>query len=160
MIRKIIKLLFLTVTIVSIFLLLLSPLAWYVSPHRTSIFSFIGLAFPVILTTNILCLIAWLLLKKRKVALVIGIALIVCYKPITTLFPLNFKPETVPEKSLKVLTYNVMGFMREFKKESAHPLLEYIGKTDADIVCLQEHMISKTGKSPLTRGDANKILNR
>lgn len=160
MIRKIIKLLFLTVTIVSIFLLLLSPLAWYVSPHRTSIFSFIGLAFPVILTTNILCLIAWLLLKKRKVALVIGIALIVCYKPITTLFPLNFKPETVPEKSLKVLTYNVMGFMRESKKESAHPLLEYIAKTDADIVCLQEYMISKTGKSLLTQRDVNKILNQ
>ena len=160
MIRKIIKLLFLTVTIVSIFLLLLSPLAWYVSPHRTSIFSFIGLAFPVILTTNILCLIAWLLLKKRKVALVIGIALIVCYKPITTLFPLNFKPETVPEKSLKVLTYNVMGFMRESKKESAHPLLEYIAKTDADIVCLQEYMISKTGKSLLTQRDVNKTLNQ
>ena len=160
MIRKIIKLLFLTVTFVSILLLLLSPLAWYVSPHRTSIFSFIGLAFPIILTSNILCLIAWLLLKKRKVALVIGIALIIGYKPITTLFPLNFKAEKVPENSLKVLTYNVMGFMRESKKESAHPLLEYIAKTDADIVCLQEYMISKTGRSLLTQRDVNKILNK
>ena len=160
MIRKIIKLLFLSVTIISIFLLLLSPLAWYVSPHRTSIFSFIGLAFPVILTSNIVCLVAWLLLKERKVALVIGIALILCYKPITTFFPLNIKRQTVPENSLKVLSYNVMGFLRESKKESAHPLLEYIAKTDADIVCLQEYMISKTGKTLLTQSDVDKILNK
>ena len=160
MIRKLIKLLFLIVTIVSIFLLLLSPLAWYVSPYRTSIFSFLGLAFPIILISNVLCLILWLLLKKRKTALIIGLALIVTYKPITTLFPLNFKRQTVPEKSLKVLSYNVMGFMRESKKESAHPLVEYIAKTDADIVCLQEYMISKTGKSLLTQKDVDKILNK
>ena len=158
MIRKLIKLLFITISIVSIILLLLSPLAWYVSPYRTAIFSFIGLAFPVILTSNVLCLILWLVLKKRKAALIIGIALILCYKPITILFPLNFNTQRVPEKSLKVLTYNVMGFMRESKKESAHPLLEYIAKTDADIVCLQEYMISKTGKSLLTQRDVNKIL--
>ena len=160
MIRKLIKLLFLTVTIVSILLLLLSPLAWYVSPHRTSIFSFIGLAFPLILFTNILCLILWLLLKKRTVALIIGLALIICYKPVTTFFPLNLKRQTAPENSLKVLSYNVMGFLRESKKESAHPLLEYIAKTDADIVCLQEYMISKTGKSLLTQSDVDKILNK
>ena len=160
MIRKLIKLLFLTVTIASIFLLLLSPLAWYVSPHRTSIFSFVGLAFPITLTANVVCLILWLLLKKRKVALVIGIALIICYKPIITLFPLNIKKQTVPENSLKVLSYNVMGFMRESKKNSAHPLLEYIAKTDADIVCLQEYMISKTGISLLTQSDVNKILHK
>ena len=158
MIRKLIKLLFITISILSIILLLLSPLAWYVSPYRTAIFSFIGLAFPVILTSNVLCLILWLVLKKRKAALIIGIALILCYKPITILFPLNFNTQRVPEKSLKVLTYNVMGFMRESKKESAHPLLEYIAKTDADIVCLQEYMISKTGKSLLTQRDVNKIL--
>lgn len=160
MIRKLIKLLFLTISIVSIFLLLLTPLAWYISPFRTTIFSFIGLAFPIILTSNTLSLILWLLLKKRKVALIIGIALIISYKPITTLFPLNIKQQRVPEENLKVLSYNVMGFIRESKKESAHPLLEYIAKKDADIVCLQEYMISKTGKSLLTQKDVNKILNK
>ncbi len=158
MIRKLIKLLFLTITIASVSMLLLSFFAWHVSPHRTALFSFIGLAFPLILTANVLCLIAWLLLKKRKAALVIGISLIICYKPITTFFPLNIKKQTIPEKSLKVLSYNVMGFLRESKKNSAHPLLEYIAKTDADIVCLQEYMISKTGKSLLTQSDVNKIL--
>ena len=160
MIRKLIKLLFLIVTVASILLLLLSPLAWYVSPHRTSIFSFIGLAFPLILTSNVVCLILWLLLKKRVVALVIGIALIICYRPINTFFPLNLTRKAIPENSIKVLSYNVMGFLMESKKESAHPLLEYIARTDADIVCLQEYMISKTGKSLITQRDVDKILSK
>ena len=160
MFRKLLKSIFIVVSIASIILLLLSFPAWYISPLRTAFFSFMGIAFPIILTSNVLCLIAWLLLKKRKIALVIGIALILCYKPITTFFPLNIKPQVIPEESLKLLTYNVMGFMGESRKNSAHPLLEYIAKTDADIVCLQEYMISKTGKSLLTQRDVNKILNK
>ena len=160
MIKKIIKAILLAVTIISIFLLLLSFPAWYVSPLRTAFFSFMGIAFPVILISNILCLLCWIVLKKKKIAIVIGIALILCYKPITTFFPLNIKTQSIPEESLKVLTYNVMGFMRESRKNSAHPLLEYIAKTDADIVCLQEYMISKTGKSLLTQRDVNKILSK
>ena len=53
-----------------------------------------------------------------------------------------------------------MGFLMESKKESAHPLLEYIARTDADIVCLQEYMISKTGKSLITQRDVDKILSK
>ena len=158
MVHKIIKALVVIVTIISIFLLFLSFPAWYVSPLRTAFFSFMGIAFPVILIINILCLIFWIILKKWKVALIIGIALVLCYKPITTFFPINITNQTVPEKSLKMLTYNVMGFIGEAKKNSAHPLLEYIAKTDADIVCLQEYMISKTGKSLLTQKDVDKIL--
>ncbi len=159
MIQKIIKAIVLVVTIISILLLLLSFPAWYVSPLRTSFFSFMGIAFPIILLTNVLCLIFWIIFKKWKFVIVISIALIVCTKPITTFFPLNLKSQTIPEKSLKVLTYNVMGFLGEARRNSAHPLLEYIAKTDADIVCLQEYMISKTGKSLLTQKDVNKILN-
>ena len=53
-----------------------------------------------------------------------------------------------------------MGFLLEAQRNSAHPLLEYIAKTDADIVCLQEYMISKTGKSLLTQNDVNKVLSK
>ncbi len=160
MAQKIIKAFVLAVTIISILLLLLSFPAWYISPLRTSFFSFMGIAFPVILLANVLCLLFWIIFKKWKFAIVIGIALFICYKPITTFFPLNFKTQTIPEKSLKVLTYNVMGFLGEAKRNSAHPLIEYIAKTDADIVCLQEYMISKTGKSLLTQKDVNKVLNK
>jgi len=158
--RKIIKAIVFAITILSIFLLFLSFPAWYVSPTRTPFFSFMGIAFPIILLATILCLIFWIILKKWKISFIIGVALIICYKPITTFFPLNLKTSSAPEESLKILTYNVMGFMGEAKKNSAHPLLQYIAKTDADIVCLQEYMISKTGKSLLTQKDVNKILNK
>lgn len=160
MVQKLIKAIALTITVLSIFLLLLSFPAWYISPLRTAFFSFMGIAFPVILLANILCLLFWIILKKWRFAFVIILALIVCIKPITTFFPLNIKTQPVPEESLKVLTYNVMGFLLEAKRTSAHPLLEYIAKTDADIVCLQEYMISKTGKSLLTQNDVNKVLSK
>ncbi|MDD2552431.1 MAG: endonuclease/exonuclease/phosphatase family protein [Dysgonamonadaceae bacterium] len=160
MVQKIIKVIVFVITIISIFFLFLSFPAWYVSPLRTSFFSFMGIAFPIILIVNVLCLLFWIILKKWKVALIIVIGLIVCYKPITTFFPLNFKSQSIPEKSLKVLTYNVMGFLSEAQRNSAHPLLEYVAKIDADIVCLQEYMISKTGKSLLTQKDVEKVLSK
>lgn len=119
-----------------------------------------GIAFPIILLANVLCLLFWILLHKWNLAIIVGVALILCYKPITTFFPLNLKRESIPDKSIKVLTYNVMGFLHEAQRNSAHPLLEYIAKTDADIVCLQEYMISKTGKSLLTQKDVDKVLNK
>lgn len=160
MVLKIIKAIVVVITFVSILLLFLSFPAWYVSPIRTAFFSFMGIAFPIIFSANILCLLFWVLLKKWNFVIIIGIALLVCYKPITTFFPLNIKSQKAPEESLKVLTYNVMGFLREARRNSAHPLLEYIAKTDADIVCLQEYMISKTGKSLLTQKDVDKVLSK
>ncbi|MGV8962514.1 MAG: endonuclease/exonuclease/phosphatase family protein [Candidatus Saccharimonadaceae bacterium] len=160
MVRKITKSIVLFITIISIFLLLLSFPAWNVSPLKTSFFSFMGIAFPVILLSNILCLIFWIISKKWTYVISITITLLICYKPITTFFPLNYKTQTIPDQNIKFLTYNVMGFLSEAKRNSAHPLLDYIAKTDADIVCLQEYMISKTGKSLLTQKDVNKILNK
>lgn len=160
MVKKVVKAIVLASTIISILLLLLSFPAWYISPFRTAFFSFMGIAFPIILTANLLCLLFWIIFKKWTFVLIIVIALIVTYKPITTFFPLNIKPQNIPEKNLKVLTYNVMGFLSEARRNSAHPLLEYIAKVDADIVCLQEYMISKTGKSLLTQKDVEKVLNK
>lgn len=141
-------------------MLLLSFPAWYISPYRTAFFSFMGIAFPVILLVNVLYLLFWLFLKKWRFAIITAIALVVCFKPITTFFPLNIKTGSVPENSLKVLSYNVMGFLMEAQRNSAHPLLEYIAKCDADIVCLQEYMISKTGRSLLTQKDVEKVLSK
>ena len=158
MVLKIIKAIVFAISIITIFFLFLSFPAWYVSPLRTPFFSFMGIAFPVILLANVLCLIFWILLEKWSFTIIMGAVLLICYNPITTFFPINLKKQTIPDNSLKVLTYNVMGFLGEARRNSAHPLLEYIAKTDADIVCLQEYMISKTGKSLLTQKDVDKVL--
>jgi len=37
---------------------------------------------------------------------------------------------------------------------------DYIAATDADIVCLQEYLVSKTGHSLISQRDVNRILNK
>ena len=147
--------------IFAILLMLSSFLSWQVSPLKTNLFSYIGLGFGFILLLNILYLILWILFKKWKLALISILALLICYKPITTFFPLNIINKEAPEGSIKVLTYNVQGFINErSKKTKDNPLLNYIAETDADIVCLQEYMVSKTGQSIKTQRDINRVLSQ
>ena len=147
--------------IIVILLLFGSLFAWKVSPLKTNLFSYIGLGFGFILFANLFYLILWLFFSKWKLALVSFVALAICHGPILTFFPIHFFPPKAPEGSLKILTYNVKALGQEYKKESGkHPILNYIVETDADIVCLQEYMVSRTGKSMITQYDVNRILNK
>lgn len=158
---RIIKYLVFATNIIMIGLLLSSFLAWKISPLKTNIFSYIGLGFGVILLINILYLILWIVTKKWWLAIFSLASLLICTKPITTFFPLNISKKEIPEKSIKILTYNVKAFENESKRDcEKRPLLNYIADTDADIVCLQEYFVSKTGQSFITQKDINRILNK
>lgn len=158
---KFLQYLFISINIVAILVLFSSYLAWKVSPLKTNLFSYLGIAFGFTLFVNVCFLILWIYLKNWKMIFISFIALILCYKPILTFFPINISTPPVPENAIKVLTYNVEGFRNEFAKDAEdHPILEYIAKTDADIVCLQEYMISKTGHSMISQKDINRILNK
>ena len=127
---------------------------------ETNLFSYIGLGFGILLLLNIAYLLLWVIFSKWKLAFISLIALLVCYKPILTFSTSSF-PEEAPPNSIKILTYNVEGFRNEAHKNAfTHPVLEYIADTDADIVCLQEYMISKTGQSLISQHDVNKILHK
>lgn len=157
----IVKWIIFATNIVAIILLFCSFLSWSVSPLKTNLFSYIGLGFGMILLLNIGYLILWIIFAKWKLALASLIAIILCYKPITTIFPLQLFSEEAPTEALKVLTYNVEGFPEERSKNSfEHPILDYIARTDADIVCLQEYLVSKTGRSIFSQRDINRILNK
>ncbi len=158
---RVIKYIVFATNVIMIGLLLSSYLAWTVSPLKTNLFSYIGLAFAIILIINILYLILWIFTKKWGLALISFAALVISSKPILTFFPLNISQKEVPENSIQLLTYNVQSFENENLKESIeHPLLDYIAGADADIVCLQEYMVSKTGQSLISQRDVNRILNK
>ena len=158
---KIIRYIIFATNIIVIVLLASSSLAWRVSPLKTNLFSYIGLGFGILLLLNIAYLLLWVIFSKWKLAFISLIALLVCYKPILTFFPLHLFPKEAPPNSIKILTYNVEGFRNEAHKNAfTHPVLEYIADTDADIVCLQEYMISKTGQSLISQHDVNKILHK
>ncbi|WP_053825922.1 endonuclease/exonuclease/phosphatase family protein [Lascolabacillus massiliensis] len=157
--RDVVKLVIFLTNIFAIALLFSSFLAWNVSTLKTNLFSYIGLGFGFILLLNIAYLVFWLLFSKWKYAAICLIALLICYKPVTTFFPIKINQPKAPEKSIQILTYNVQGFPKERDKNSKErPILDYISKTDADIVCLQEYLVSKTGQSIFSQQDVNRKL--
>lgn len=158
-IRDVVKLVIFLTNIFAIALLFSSFLAWNVSTLKTNLFSYIGLGFGFILLLNIAYLVFWLLFSKWKYAAICLIALLICYKPVTTFFPIKINQPKAPEKSIQILTYNVQGFPKERDKNSKErPILDYISETDADIVCLQEYLVSKTGQSIFSQQDVNRKL--
>jgi len=146
--------------LIAIMLLFSAFLSWNVSPLRTNLFQFIGLGFGAILAVNVAYLILWIICAKWRLALVSLIAFVICYQPILTFFPMNFFPKDVPENSIKILSYNVHGFIND---RSSHvnnrPLLEYIARVDADIVLLQEYFVSRTGEG-ISQQEISRILYR
>jgi endonuclease/exonuclease/phosphatase family metal-dependent hydrolase len=147
--------------VAAIILLFCSFLSWNVSPLRTNLFSYIGLGFGFIFLLNVCYLVFWIIFSKWKLALISLAAMLLCYKPVTTFFPMHLFPDKAPAETLQVLTYNVQGFPGERDKTSReHPILDYIARTDADIVCLQEYLVSKTGQSIFSQRDVNRLLNK
>ena len=159
--RKVIANFIFATNIVAIILLFCSYLSWNVSTLKTNLFSYIGLGFGVILFLNIAYLLFWAFFSKWKHFTVCLIAILLCYKPIITFFPLNINPPKAPDNAIKVLSYNVQGFINERNKDAKeHPIIDYIASTDADIVCLQEYLVSKTGHSIISQRDVNMLLNK
>ncbi|NLY25470.1 MAG: hypothetical protein GX042_10770 [Bacteroidales bacterium] len=159
--RDIVKWIIFATNIVAIVLLFSSFLSWRVSPLKTNLFSYIGLAFGLIFLLNVVYLFFWIFFSKWKLAFVSLLAILLCHKPVATFFPMHIFPEKTPQGSIEVLTYNVQGFPEERSKNSSeHPILDYIACTDADIVCLQEYLVSKTGQSIFSQRDVNRILNQ
>ena len=147
--------------IVAILLLFSAFLSWNVSPLRTNLFQFIGLGFGAILAINVAYLVLWIICAKWRLALISLLALVICYKPILTFFPMNFFPKDVPENSIKILSYNVHAFINDRNSNIAtRPILEYIAGVDADIIFLQEYFVSRTGQTAISQEDVRRVLYR
>jgi endonuclease/exonuclease/phosphatase family metal-dependent hydrolase len=156
---SIIKWIIFATNVVAIILLFCGYLSWRISPLKTNLFQFIGLGFGAIFFINICYLIFWVISSKWKLALVSLAALVLCYSPVLTFFPMNFSPKDAPENSIKILTYNVQGFIGERRKDAAHrPILEYIAHTNADLVFIQEYYVSKTGQTIVSHQDVKSAL--
>ena len=142
-----------------LFILLLIAAAYspYIDPTVHPIRSCLGLAFPVFLLTNIGILLFWLLIRQYKVALLPLAGLLLCYGQIRTYFPINFHTDHLPEGSLKILSYNVMGFDGCAKKDGKNPIITYLQESRADILCLQEYAVS-TSRRHLTQHDIDQAL--
>jgi endonuclease/exonuclease/phosphatase family metal-dependent hydrolase len=127
-----------------VFLLIVSAYSDRVSPEKNVLFAYLGLVFPFLLFANICFLIYWLVTKRWWMTCLLIVAFTLCRKPILTYCPIHPKTNILPANDLiKVLSYNVMSFAyTNHTSASPNKIIRRIAESDADIVCLQEYMVS------------------
>ena len=127
-------------------LLLLVAYSPYMQPVSHPVQSCFGLAFPIFAFINGGFLIFWLIIQRYKTALLPLIGFLLCYSQLQTYLPLNFHTSKLPEGSVKLLSYNIMGFDGASKKDGKNPILTYLKESNADILCLQEYASEESSR--------------
>ncbi len=123
--------------VATVAVLLLTGYASYVDPVSHPVLAQAGLAFPLFLFLNFGFFLFWLLFGLKQVMIPIA-GFLLCCVPIRIYFPVNI-PHSAPTDAVKVLSYNVLGFNPlEGSQPDSNPIMDYIAKSEADIVCLQE----------------------
>ena len=106
-------------------------------PADHPLLSTAGMTFPVFLLINLAFLFFWLVFKWRM-AWIPVVGYVLAYVPISIYFPVNSR-QTLPEKPLKIISYNVCAYGGNYKYEDGFGrVLDYLREEKADIVCLQE----------------------
>lgn len=134
----------------ALLLFLASAYGGLVPPERGLAFTYLGLAFPLLLLLNLVLLLIRLVRRDRVFTILVIVVLLICRRSIEYYSPLHFfRPEPPTENTLKVLTYNVRCFgYKDHTTDNPNEIIRYIAASDADIVCLQEYL----------EGDAENIL--
>lgn len=135
---------FASLNLILVLLFIASAYSDIVSPEKNILFAYLGLGFPLLLFANICFLIYWFIVKKWLLVFVLIAAFAICWNPISRYCPFHLKTEaSSQEEIIKVLSYNVMSFAyKDHTKESPNKMIQYIADSEADIVCLQEYMVS------------------
>ncbi|MDC6352175.1 endonuclease/exonuclease/phosphatase family protein [Zeaxanthinibacter sp. PT1] len=142
-VRKLIDGLLRIITIAVSSLLLLSCLTPYV-PVRglLSFFGFVSLGVPLLVLTNLLFFLFWLLRKKRILIMPLT-ALVLGYFLLGSFFQFRLKENPIDEEDLSILTFNAHGFnngYRKIKRENVDlEIIDFVNSMDPDIVCFQEY---------------------
>ncbi len=122
----------------------------FVPPSVTMLFVFAGLSFPILSLIVMGCAMYWLLKRKWYVILPLA-ALIVSHEELGSTYRLNLSGEEqkdTEKKTIKLLTYNIK--LLDFYDKRCK-VLDYVKKSDADIVCLQEFGYYKGAKKGFIR---------
>ncbi|MDR0698236.1 MAG: endonuclease/exonuclease/phosphatase family protein [Tannerella sp.] len=135
---------FASLNIILAIFLIVSAYSDMISPEKHLAFAYLGLAFPILMLVNVCFFVYWILLKKWLPVFLLSVFFIACGKPFLRYCPFNIKTNVLPrENVIKILSYNVMSFAyKGHTKKSPNKIIQYIAESNADIVCLQEYMVS------------------
>jgi endonuclease/exonuclease/phosphatase family metal-dependent hydrolase len=127
-------------------LLLLIYLSVLVPPDSFWPAAFLGLLYPYALLINLAFLCFYALRKSGKIILSLSVILLGLQHISNFFQPIpNFHTST---NGLKILSFNVNYFSKDIsRKQIDHPpIIDYLKAANADIICLQETRLFKTGK--------------
>lgn len=147
-IKLVFHIIFVSANVLVVLLFILAAYSDKISPEKSILMAFLGLGFPILLVGTVGFCLWWLLRKKWKYFFLCVASLLVCWGPVKRYYPMHGKTKDVPEENVvKVLTYNVMNFgNKEHTASSPNKIVEYIANSGADIVCLQEYAVVRSGK--------------
>jgi len=126
-----------------IILLGLSYLSIYINPVDFWAISIFGMAYPLLIITNLLFIILWIGFR-RSYFLISLTAILIGFNLIGKFIQFSFVGKQAgPIESISLLSYNVHNFSQKsskgvFDKEIQHEIFNFIESQNSDIVCLQE----------------------
>ncbi len=142
-------------------LLLLAYLGAFVSPVHINFISFLGFGFPFFWVLNLICVIYWLL-KRRKRLLFSLVLIVISWWQWHAVFQLQGE-QNIDRKKLNnpatVMSYNVRMFDRYVwtgDHKTPQKIYEFIRKENPDILCIQEFFVNNQ-KQPYSE---NNILSK
>lgn len=139
--KRVISYIIFFVNAISAIILLLTAYSSFFEPEKYPILSCSHLAFPLLLLLNIGFCLFWLLFCKRYFFLSL-IALLICIPSIRIYCPVNLSSTDIPANRIKIMSYNVMSFGGLKMEKGNNPILQYLAKSNADIICLQEYAVA------------------
>ncbi len=114
-------------------------------PADHPLLSSIGLTFPLFILVNLGFIVLWMMVSRKRLLIPLA-AFVVSFVPVRTYVPINISSGKIPEGALKVMSFNVKGFIAQTDSatgETSRPALSAVVSSGADIVCLQEIGISQ-----------------
>lgn len=108
----------------------------YVSPAKHIVLTFIGLALPVLLLTNLIVLIYWGI-RRRIWWIVPLVAILGNWGYLGRIVRFSTAPSST-EAALTLVTYNVDAFNRDLTGYTCKEMARYLQGLQADVICMQE----------------------
>lgn len=127
------------ITILSTGAGLLAFLASYVNPEYTTIPAFMGLGMPVILSTNLVLCIFWIVLKKWR-SIIPGFIILLNTAYLSSVYQVTFSSSSSSAPDIKLTTYNVRDFKSWDLFPSQYNITTYLKEQQVNIVCFQEYL--------------------
>ena len=129
-------------------LLLAAYMADYVSPDKSVLFAFAGLAYPYLLILNLVFTVYWLV-QMRRLFLVSLVVIIIGIPALSRYYQYGGNLEPVPQgrPTLKVMSYNVQLFGRyhldsagdkSLHTEYRDTMFQFMSDLHPDLLCIQE----------------------